>query len=170
MIVPMLDNRFFSSLAQAFEEKARALGLYPVVVSTLRDPQNEHATVSALISHNVEALLLTGATDPDGLSEICARAGVRRTSTSTCPEQRLSRPSVSDNYNGAKEVTEVIVRMASSRKERPSFELLVGGIPDHNTLRRIDGFREKDCATPACLFWTLISSRAAMMRTWPNQR
>jgi LacI family transcriptional regulator, fructose operon transcriptional repressor len=139
MIVPMLDNRFFSSLAQAFEEKARALGLYPVVVSTLRDPQNEHATVSALISHNVEALLLTGATDPDGLSEICARAGVRHINVDL---PGTKAPSViSDNYNGAKEVTEVIVRMASSRKERPSF-YFVGGVPDHNTLRRIDGFRE----------------------------
>jgi LacI family transcriptional regulator, fructose operon transcriptional repressor len=140
MIVPMLDNRFFSSLAQAFEEKTRVHGLYPVVVSTLRDPENEHSTVSALISHNVEALLLAGATDPDGLSEICSRAGVRHLNVDL---PGTKAPSViSDNYNGAKEVTEVIVRAASSRNARPSLYFLGGIATDHNTQRRIEGFRD----------------------------
>ena len=39
MIIPMHDNRFFSSMSQTFEQLARERHLVPMVVSTLRDPK-----------------------------------------------------------------------------------------------------------------------------------
>lgn len=140
MIVPMLDNRFFSSLAQAFEEMARAQGLYPVVVSTLRQPANEHATVKALISHNVEALFLAGATDPDGLSELCGTASIPHINIDLPGRKALSV--ISDNYQGAYDVTGVIAREVLKRSSTPQV-FFIGGIgSDYNTHQRIDGFRQ----------------------------
>jgi LacI family fructose operon transcriptional repressor len=140
MIVPTLDNRFFSSLAQAFETSARAEGLYPVVVSTLRDPENERATVKALISHNLEALFLAGTTDPDSLAEICRRAGVKHINIDLPGSKALSV--ISDNYGGAKTLTkELLTRMAVSGAGAEMY--FIGGIAtDHNTKRRMEGFRD----------------------------
>ncbi len=141
MIIPLLEYRFFSSLAEAFERAARAEQLYPVVVSTLRDPANEQATVRALISHNVEALFLAGATDPDTLSEICRRARVKHVNVDL-PGSKA--PSViSDNFQGAVRLTGAIVnRMRSldpsSSRQSISF---IGGAPDYNTQQRLAGFR-----------------------------
>jgi LacI family fructose operon transcriptional repressor len=141
MIIPLLEYRFFSSLAEAFERAARAERLYPVVVSTLRDPANEQATVRALISHNVEALFLAGATDPDTLTEICRRARVKHVNVDL-PGSKA--PSViSDNFHGAARLTGAIVnRMrwldpASSRRTI----YFIGGAPDYNTRQRMEGFR-----------------------------
>jgi LacI family fructose operon transcriptional repressor len=138
MIVPMLDNRFFSSLAQAFEETARAKGLCPVVVSTLRDPKNEQSTVKTLISHNLEALFLAGATDPDALSVLCAAAGVPHINIDLPGTQALSV--VSDNLGGALDITKLMIEEIMRREHTPDF-CFIGGIEtDHNTRCRIEGF------------------------------
>jgi LacI family fructose operon transcriptional repressor len=141
MIIPLLEYRFFSSLAEAFERAARAEHLYPVVVSTLRDPANEQATVRALISHNVEALFLAGATDPDTLSEICRRARVKHVNVDL-PGSKA--PSViSDNFRGAVRLTGAIVNRMRSLDPASSRQSIyfIGGAPDYNTQQRVEGFR-----------------------------
>lgn len=145
MIVPMLDNRFFSSLAESFEALARAEGLYPVVVSTLRNPQSERDTVEALISHNIEALFLAGATDPDSLSDICKRAGVKHVNVDLPGTKALSV--ISDNFNGAKDLSTKIIENVGANQVTRSFHFIGGIASDHNTLRRIEGFKEalKNC-------------------------
>jgi LacI family transcriptional regulator, fructose operon transcriptional repressor len=142
MIIPLLDNRFFSSLAQAFETAARAQDFYPVVASTLRDPANEQATVRALISHNVEALFLAGATDPDTLSEICRMAGIKHINVDL-PGSKA--PSViSDNFSGAETLARAIVdgmRLPRTTNRRTIY--FIGGFAgDHNTVQRTLGFRK----------------------------
>ena len=77
MIIPLHDNRFFSGMAQTFEKLARQRHLYPIVVSTLRDPALELETVRTLISYRVESLVIAGATDPDAISDICRFAASR---------------------------------------------------------------------------------------------
>jgi LacI family transcriptional regulator, fructose operon transcriptional repressor len=141
MIIPFLEYRFFSSLAEAFEKAARAEQLYPVVVSTLRDPANEQATVRALISHNVEALFLAGATDPDTLSEICRKARVKHVNVDLPGSQAPSV--ISDNFHGAVRLTGQIVnrmRLLDRTSGRQSI-YFIGGAPDYNTQQRIEGFR-----------------------------
>src|SRR6478752_3321947 len=39
LLLPVYDNRFFSSMAQTFEALARGRGLLPMVVSGRRDPE-----------------------------------------------------------------------------------------------------------------------------------
>ena len=142
MIVPMHDNRFFSAMSQTFEKLARERHLHPMVVSTLRDPRLEVETVRTLISYQVECIVVTGATDPDAISRICSHHGVAHVNVDL-PGTRA--PSViSDNLWGAQQLTAHLVErsvpQASPDRNRIYF---VGGIAaDHNTMRRIEGFKE----------------------------
>ena len=103
MILPLHDNRYFSSLSQAFEAEARRLGLCPIVVSTLRDPDEEERTVATLISHNVDSLFIAGATDPDPLSRMCSDAGIPHINVDL--PGTLAASVVTDNFYGACKLT-----------------------------------------------------------------
>lgn len=142
MIIPFLDFRFFSSLAEAFEVATRAEHLYPVVVSTHRDPAKEQDTVRALISHNVESLFLAGATDPDTLSEICRTARVKHVNVDL-PGSKA--PSVtSDNFHGAIDLTRAVVeriRSLDPTSGKRSIYFIGGVAMDYCTQQRMEGFR-----------------------------
>lgn len=141
MIVPMYDNRYFSSIAQRFEAEARRRGYFPVVTCTLRDPELEAEAARSFLAYRVEHLVCTGATDPDRITRLCAAAGV--------PTVNLDLPGteapsvISDNRAGARDLTRRLIEKVRSTgaDERPL--LFVGGRQsDHNTRERVRGFRE----------------------------
>lgn len=107
MILPVHDNRFFSSLSQHFATEARVRGLCPVIVSTRREPQEEVRSVESLLSYAVDSLFIAGATDPEALSQICHNANL--------PHVFIDLPSgqspsvVSDNATGAQILTRSIL-------------------------------------------------------------
>lgn len=146
MIVPMHDNRYFSSISQAFEEKARERGLFPIISSTLRDPKIEEEAVRLLLNYQVEKIICTGATDPDSIYELCAPRGVQ-TYNLDLPGSRA--PSViSDNYAGARKLTEALIRKLGPDRPSDSELVFVGGRPnDHNTKERIRGFLDAAMAS-----------------------
>ncbi len=141
MIVPMHENRYFSSISQSFEKHARERGLFPVISSTLRDPKIEEDAVRLFLDYKVERVVCTGATDPDNIAEICRVRGV--------PTYNLDLPGgrapsvISDNYLGAVSLTVELTEWLA-KNGNPSGELLfVGGRPsDHNTSERLRGFLE----------------------------
>ena len=77
LLLPVYDNRYFSSMAQTFEAFVRSRGQCPVVVSASRDPEEERRTAETLISYSIEELFIVGATDPDGVNDVCRAAGIR---------------------------------------------------------------------------------------------
>lgn len=141
LILPTLDNRFFSSLAAAFETATRKNGLHPVAVSTQRDPAREQATVRALLSHNVDAIVIGGATDPDKLSDICRRSGAFHVNLDL-PGKKASSV-ISDNRGGAAQLTEAILTevIQNGHTAESAKFCFIGGISqDHNTRERFNGF------------------------------
>ncbi|MBN9028847.1 MAG: LacI family transcriptional regulator [Rhizobiales bacterium 63-7] len=141
MIVPKYDNRYFGSIVEQFEVRARERGLFPIITCTMRDPELEVEAARTMLSYQVDCLIATGATDPDRIADLCAGAGVR-TINLDLPGARA--PSViSDNYGGALELTRRV--LANCRREygvkAPLF--FVGGRgTDHNTMERVRGFRD----------------------------
>jgi LacI family transcriptional regulator, fructose operon transcriptional repressor len=114
MIIPIHDNRFFSSMSQTFEHYARQRNLHPIVVSTLRDPALEVETVKTLLSYQIEYLLVTGATKPDKVSKICKHYGVSHLNLDL---PGTKAPSVvSDNYWGSQKLTEGLLEKAKIKK------------------------------------------------------
>lgn len=148
MIIPVHDNRFFASLSQSFDSRARELGLCPVIASTLRSPEEEARTVETLISYAIDSLFITGATDPDSLSDLCAAANL--------PHIYIDLPGkdapsiVSNNYHGAEQLTRQIVSemQASDAPLRGRPYFLGGSVLDYATALRVDAFRA--VATELC--------------------
>ncbi len=135
MIMPKYDNRYFGAIAERFEARARAQGLFPVITCTQRDPELEFEAAREMISYQVECLIATGATDPDRISDFCAAAGVQAINLDL-PGGRA--PSVvSDNFGGARDLAHLLLERAPHEPL-----LFIGGRPsDHNTAERIRGFR-----------------------------
>ena len=93
-----------------------------------------------MLEYQVERVICTGATDPDGIAEICARRGVP-TLNLDLPGQKA--PSViSDNFRGAHDLTTALLRRLAARDQSATADILfVGGRPkDHNTRERLRGF------------------------------
>jgi len=143
LLLPLHDNRFFSAMAQAFEAQVRSRGLCPVVVSANRDPEEERATVSALISYSIDALFICGATDPDSLHELCTAAGLPHVNVDL-PGTKVSSVTT-DNYGGGRALTEAIIRQFMNADVEPLSGrdlFLIGGRDDDATRERIRGFHD----------------------------
>lgn len=139
LLVPVYDNRFFSSMAQTFEGQARARGLSPMVVSGRRDPEEERRTVETLIAYSIDALFIAGVTDPDGVHHVCARAGLPHVNIDL--PGKLASSVISDNRAGAQVLTEAILRHAAQGGAlAPDDVVLFGGHDDHASRERITGF------------------------------
>ena len=142
MIIPLHDNRFFSSMAQVFERLARQRHWYPIVVSTLRDPALELETVRTLISYRIEHLVVAGATDPDSVSRLCIGHGVAHVNVDL--PGTMATSVISDNYWGAQQLAQALIDRSrpqrSAARNKPYF---VGGLAsDYATRRRMDGFSD----------------------------
>ena len=141
MVVPAHFSRYFSAMSQIFEAHVRTRGLCPVVVSTLRDPDEERRTVETLISYAIDSLFIVGATDPDALSDMCAAVNLKHVNVDL-PGTRA--PSViSNNYSGAERLTREILRsMPRSDDPARGKAYFIGGAPDFATAERIRAFRD----------------------------
>ncbi len=139
LMVPVHDNRYFSSMAQTFEAHVRARGQCPVVVSASRDPEQERRTAESLISYSIDELFIVGATDPDGVHEVCEAAGLRHINVDLPGSKAHSV--ISDNYEGARMLTEAIIRRFGNNDPlRPDELYLFGGRNDHASRQRIAAF------------------------------
>ena len=83
---------------------------------------------------------MAGATDPDSLSDICKRAGIKHVNVDLPGTKALSV--ISDNFNGAKELAENIAKNVNSKSIAKEVHFIGGIASDHNTLRRVEGFRD----------------------------
>jgi LacI family transcriptional regulator, fructose operon transcriptional repressor len=141
MIIPMHDNRFFSSLSQSFDLIARERGLCPVIASTLRDPKEEIRIVEMLLAYAIDSLFIAGATDPDALARLCRAANL--------PHIFIDLPSshapsvVTNNFHGAELLARKILSDSKPQgggpRGKPYF--LGGALSDYATARRAAAFR-----------------------------
>lgn len=141
MLLPVHDNRFFSSLAQHFATEVRNRGLCPVIISTRREPKEEVQSVEDLLSYAIDSLIIAGATDPDALSLICHQADLPHVfvdlPSSTSPSV------VGDNADGAERLTRKIIDLMPKIEDplRGRVYFLGGNENLYATSRRVDAFR-----------------------------
>lgn len=139
MIIPKYDNRYFGAIAEHFEAMARERGLFPVITCTRREPDLEIEAAREMMSYQAESLIVTGATDPDRIAELCGPTGLRVVNLDL-PGTRA--PSVvSDNYGGALDLARVILgRLRQEFGTCPPLHFIGGRAQDHNTRERLRGF------------------------------
>ncbi|EUM08108.1 hypothetical protein L465_03640 [Enterobacter sp. BIDMC 29] len=150
MLVPKYDNRYFGSIAERFEEMARERNMLPIITCTRRDPELELEAARVMLSWQVDWIVATGATFPDKITELCQQAGV--------PVINLDLPGtqapsiISDNYTGAKKLTENILAQSTARYGIASPLYFIGGRKtDHNTAERLRGFIDAHAAQGLCV-------------------
>lgn len=141
MVLPHYRNRFFADLAEAFEAEARRRDLCPIVVSTQRDAEIEAKVTRTLLAQRVEFLFIAGVPRPGPLNRLCAEAAV------PCVNVDLpgaDAPSVvSDNRDGARRLTEILIGKVVAREDLAGGFLYLGGVAgDHATDNRAAGFVE----------------------------
>lgn len=139
MILPAHDNRFFSSLSQAFTAEARARDQIPVIVSTQRDPAQEEDAVRRLVGYAVDAMMFVGTTAPAALSAQCREANVAHVFVD---QPSSEAPSVvSDNVGGVRTLASALLERA--RPGAVTGMVFLGGDSGlYATSQRIKGFRE----------------------------
>jgi LacI family transcriptional regulator, fructose operon transcriptional repressor len=142
MIIPLHDNRFFSSMSQSFEAFARERGLVPVIASSMREPEEERRIVETLISYAVDYLFIAGATDPDAVSGMCRAADLRHVFVDL--PGRGAPSVVSDNYKGAADLTRRLLadRPIAGAAPRDRLYLIGGDASDYASAHRIQAFRD----------------------------
>lgn len=143
MIIPTHELRFFGSMSQVFDRMARERKLQPIVASTLRDPALEVSTVKTLISYQIDHLIVSGATDPDGVSGVCRHHNVMHVNVDL---PGSAAPSViSDNYWGAAQLTSTLIARSTAQasKARDRLHFLGGVAGDHAIQRRLQGFGDE---------------------------
>jgi LacI family transcriptional regulator, fructose operon transcriptional repressor len=137
MIIPLHDNRFFSSLSQHFDALARERGLCPVIASTLRNADEERRVVETFISYAVDAIFIAGASDPEQLGALCRAARLKHIFIDLPGHDAPSV--VTDNVDGAYRLTKAMLNAMPSRSNDIHF--LGGSVSDHATTGRVAGFR-----------------------------
>ncbi|HEY3987561.1 LacI family DNA-binding transcriptional regulator [Cedecea sp.] len=138
MLIPN-DNRYFYSIAECFEERVRERNMLPIITFTRRDPKLELEAARVMLSWQVDWIVATGTTFPDIITELCQQAGV--------PVINLDSPGtlapsvVSDNYTGAKKLTESILFQSFFHYGMKEPLYFVGGCETvHNIAERLRGF------------------------------
>jgi LacI family transcriptional regulator, fructose operon transcriptional repressor len=142
MIIPIHNNRYFSSMSQSFEAEARERGLVPVIASSMRKAEEELRIVESLISYAVDGIFIAGASDPEAITRHCVAAGVRHVFVDL-PGKGASSV-ISDNYQGAAALTQRLLADCAERGDNnPDRVYFLGGIAsNYATSRRIEAFRD----------------------------
>jgi DNA-binding LacI/PurR family transcriptional regulator len=167
LMVPTLNNRFFSEMAETFERVARTDGKLPLITVTNYDRREEVESVKYFLSQDVRCVFNANPTGFEELTELCRKAGVRQIFLDA-PEH--AEPTVTtDNHDASLVLTRVLLDSiaAEGREGRVYF---VGGMADHEVTKlRLAGFRaalqEKDLRWSSELFVeTLFNAESAYRR------
>ncbi len=139
LMVPTLNNRFFSEMAECFERLARRDQKIALITVTNYDRQEELDTVNYFLSQNVECVFTANPMALEDVSRLCSRAGTRQI---LLDAQQSDKHTIStDNLDASLVLTRMLLeslRMAG-RKGRVYY---VGGMADHVVTRmRLQGFR-----------------------------
>jgi DNA-binding LacI/PurR family transcriptional regulator len=142
MIMPLYENRYFTTIAEVFEEKARERGLFPIVTCARRDPDLEERAASLMLAYQVDYIVCAGATAPDRIARLCEARGVGKINLDL--PGSMAPSVISDNYGGAFKLTDLMLdRLEAMAPTARRDVLFIGGrSSDHNTRERVRAFTD----------------------------
>jgi DNA-binding LacI/PurR family transcriptional regulator len=139
LMVPILTNRFFSSMAETFESLARENDKFPLIIVVHHDRTEELNAVAYFTSQNADCIFTANPMASAEIGDICARAGVRQIALDS-PEGDVCTVTT-DNFAAARDLTARLIA-AMRRAGRPGRLYCVGGMETHAvTLQRLEGFK-----------------------------
>lgn len=138
LMIPSIADPFFSACAEAAQTVARANDSLLIVTTTQNDPQAELESLSVLMSHRADGLILAPSnSESTDLRAALARAGVPAV-TIDRPLSGSSVPSVvADNFVGANSAARHLIEHGYKR-----IACLTGELNLYTIRERISGYRE----------------------------
>jgi len=139
LMVPTLNNRFFSEMAETFERMARNDGKLPLITVTNYDRKEELLSLNYFLSQDVQCVFNANPTGIEALAELCSASGTRQIFLDA-PDTG-ERTVTTDNYEASRVLTGVIARSVAAAQRRGRIYFL-GGMAEHRvTQLRLAGFR-----------------------------
>lgn len=167
LMVPTLNNRFFSEMAETFERVARKNGKLPLITVTNYDREEEVESLKYYLSQDVQCVFNANPTAIDELTELCT---VSRTRQILLDAPDTGRHTVTtDNYQASLVLTRLLLDSLAAVR-RAGRVYFVGGMASHEVTKlRLGGFRaalhERGIRYSADLFQeTLFDAESAYRR------
>jgi DNA-binding LacI/PurR family transcriptional regulator len=139
LMVPTLNNRFFSEMAETFERLARNDKKLALISVTNYDRHEEIEALKYYLSQDVRCVFNANPTGLRELSDLCRRSGTQQI---VLDAPKSDRATIStDNFDAALALTRLLLKSisAAGRKGRIYF---LGGMADHEVTKlRLAGFR-----------------------------
>ncbi len=139
LMVPTLNNRFFSEMAETFERVARKDGKLPLITVTNYDRREELDSLKYYVSQDVQCVFNANPTGIEELEKLCRASGTKQIFLDAPDTGKHTV--ATDNYEASRVLTRVMAASvaAEGRKGRIYF---LGGMADHQVTRlRLAGFR-----------------------------
>ena len=139
LMVPTLNNGFFSEMAETFERVARSDGKLPLITVTNYDRREEVESLKYYLSQDVQCVFNANPTGIDELNELCTTSGTRQIFLDA-PETGRSTVAT-DNHEASLVLARMLLdSIAAERREGRIY--FVGGMADHEVTKlRLAGFR-----------------------------
>lgn len=139
LMVPTLNNRFFSEMAETFERLARRDQKLALVTVTNYERQEEIDTLNYFLSQNVECVFTANPMALEDVTEMCRQAGTRQI---LLDAQESNKHTVAtDNFDASLVLTRMLLKSLSAAGRRGRV-YYVGGMADHEVTKlRLAGFR-----------------------------
>jgi DNA-binding LacI/PurR family transcriptional regulator len=139
LMVPTLNNRFFSEMAETFERVARNDGKLPLITVTNYDRREEVESLKYYLSQDVQCVFNANPTGLDELSALCDAAGTQQIFLDA-PEN-AHHTVATDNHEASLVLSRVLLDSIAA-EGRPGRVYFVGGMADHEVTKlRLGAFR-----------------------------
>ncbi len=139
LMVPTLNNRFFSEMAETFERVARTDGKLPLITVTNYDPSEEVESLKYYLSQHVQCVFNANPTGLEELTELCRSCGTRQILLDA-PDTG-AHTVATDSYQASLVLTRVTLDSLAAEGRRGRVYFL-GGMANHEVTKlRLAGFR-----------------------------
>ncbi len=139
LMVPTLNNRFFSEMAETFERVARNDGKLPLITVTNYDRTEEVESLKYYLSQDVQCVFNANPTALDELTALCAASGTKQILLDAPDTGRHTV--ATDNHQASLVLTRLLLDSVAAER-RPGRVYFVGGMANHEVTKlRLGGFR-----------------------------
>lgn len=115
LVIPSIDNPFFSNIANVIIREARSYGYTVILTDTMEDEQIEKKTLNSLLSRNIDGIIMVpSGNDPTYLEEICKNQTPIVLIDRYFDNTNLSYVST-DNYLGSFNATQLLISYGHKR-------------------------------------------------------
>lgn len=139
LMVPTLNNRFFSELTETFERVARNDDKLPLITVTNYDRKEEVDSLKYYLSQDVQCVFNANPTGIEELTALCRESGTRQIFLDA--PDTSGHTVATDNGDASLVLTRVVLDSIAA-EGRPGRVYFLGGMADHEVTKvRLAGFR-----------------------------